>query len=39
LGKAQREGAIDPVAFIEGCFRQIKRSETTHDFWTGPALN
>ena len=21
LGKAQREGAIDPIAFIEGCFR------------------
>lgn len=22
LGKAQREGAIDPVSFIEGCFRK-----------------
>lgn len=22
LGRAQREGAIDPVSFIEGCFRQ-----------------
>jgi len=25
LGKAQREGAIDPVSFIEGCFRNGKR--------------
>lgn len=39
LGKAQREGALDPVAFAEGCFRQAKKTEQTHDFWTGPALN
>jgi hypothetical protein len=25
LGKAQREGAIDPISFIEGCFRNGKR--------------
>lgn len=25
LGKAKREGAIDPVAFIEGCLRQSSR--------------
>lgn len=24
LGKAQREGAIDPISFIEGCFRADK---------------
>lgn len=30
LGRAQREGAIDPVAFIEGCFRfQSKKSEAS----------
>jgi hypothetical protein len=29
LGKAQREGAIDPVSFIEGCFRQRERAEYT----------
>jgi len=39
LGKAQREGAIDPVAFIEGCFRQAKRKVEDYDFWTGPKLN
>lgn len=28
LGKCQREGAVDPVAYIEGCFRySAKRSE------------
>ena len=26
LGRAQREGAIDPVAFVEGCFRFQKRA-------------
>lgn len=26
LGKAQREGAIDPVGFIEGCFRAKRRA-------------
>ncbi len=26
LGKAQREGAIDPVSFIEGCFRNGPQS-------------
>jgi hypothetical protein len=25
LGKAQREGAIDPVSFVEGCFRAKER--------------
>lgn len=39
LGKAQREGAIDPVSFIEGCFRQEKKKVEQHDFWTGPKLN
>ena len=29
LGKAQREGAIDPISFIEGCFRNGKRHQ--HD--------
>ncbi|MBE7186199.1 MAG: hypothetical protein INR68_17535, partial [Methylobacterium mesophilicum] len=24
LGKAQREGAIDPVSFIEGCLRNAQ---------------
>lgn len=34
IGKAQREGAIDPVAFIEGCFRfsAKKRRETANSF-------
>ena len=27
LGAAQREGAIDPVAFIERCLRNSTRSE------------
>ena len=27
LGKAQREGAIDPISFIEGCFRNGKRPD------------
>jgi hypothetical protein len=26
LGRAQREGAIDPVAFVEGCFRAKAKS-------------
>ncbi|WP_277969292.1 DUF1376 domain-containing protein [Sphingomonas echinoides] len=34
LGKAQREGAIDPVSFIEGCFRNGKRPH--HDRPSGP---
>lgn len=28
LGKAQREGAIEPVAFIEGCLRAKARNES-----------
>jgi len=28
LGKAQREGAIDPVSFIQGCFRAKEREYT-----------
>jgi hypothetical protein len=28
LGRAKREGAIDPVGFIEGCFRAHRRSNT-----------
>lgn len=28
LGKAQREGAIDPVAFIEGCLKAQRKGET-----------
>lgn len=37
LGKAQREGAIDPVSFIEGVFRQAKRKVDADDgsFWWG----
>lgn len=31
LGRAQREGAIDPVAFIEGCFRFKARAEKPAD--------
>lgn len=27
LGKAQREGALDPISFIEGCFRHRQRSQ------------
>lgn len=27
LGAAQREGAIDPISFIEGCFRNGKRPD------------
>ena len=27
LGRAQREGAIDPASFIEGCFRHNRREE------------
>lgn len=27
LGKAQREGAIDPISFIEGCFRNGQRPD------------
>ena len=27
LRKAQREGAIEPVAFIEGCLRAQRRGE------------
>lgn len=38
IGKAQREGAIDPISFIEGCFRQRKREVVQSDFWTGPDL-
>lgn len=41
LGKAKREGAIDPVAFVEGCFRAKRRDGTSqhasiHE--TAPAL-
>lgn len=39
LSKAQREGALDPVAFVEGCFRQAKKADQSYDFWTGPQLN
>lgn len=31
LGRAQREGAIDPVGFIEGCFRFTARTATPRD--------
>lgn len=31
LGRAQREGAIDPVAFIEGCFRFKAKAEKPAD--------
>lgn len=31
LGRAQREGAIDPVAFIEGCFRFRAKTATPAD--------
>ena len=31
LGRAQREGAIDPVAFIEGCFRFRAKATTPAD--------
>jgi hypothetical protein len=27
LGKAQREGALDPVAFISGCLRALRRQQ------------
>jgi uncharacterized protein YdaU (DUF1376 family) len=41
LGQAQRNGAIDPVAFVEGCFRARRRDgisqhASIHD--TAPAL-
>lgn len=31
IGRAKREGAIDPVAFIEGCFRFTAKSERPAD--------
>lgn len=31
LGKAQREGAIDPVAFVEGCFKTKAKSDAPKD--------
>lgn len=31
IGRAKREGAIDPVAFIEGCFRFAAKSERPAD--------
>ena len=31
LGRAQREGAIDPVAFIEGCFRFRAKAAVPQD--------
>lgn len=31
LGKAQREGAIDPISYIEGCFRQRRREDYDRD--------
>ena len=30
-GKAKREGAVDPVAFIEGCFRHKRKVEASND--------
>lgn len=41
LGKAKREGAIDPVAFVEGCFRAKRRdgiSQHASIHETAPAL-
>lgn len=31
LGKAKREGALEPIAFIEGCFRARRRDEPKPD--------
>lgn len=41
LGKAQREGAIEPIGFIEGCFRQRRQSAGAEDaswWWGGKDL-
>lgn len=42
LGKAKREGAIDPVSFIEGIFRHTKRSAAAtadgSEWWGGRDL-
>lgn len=35
IGKAKREGAIDPVAFIEGCFRAKRRDDAPAPFSLG----
>jgi hypothetical protein len=34
LGRAQREGAIDPVAFITGCLRANKAKRSDDQFGT-----
>jgi uncharacterized protein YdaU (DUF1376 family) len=38
IGKAKREGAVDPISFIEGCFRarRVNGGTSLHD--TAPAL-
>ncbi|MEL6646641.1 MAG: hypothetical protein AAFQ05_02860 [Pseudomonadota bacterium] len=37
LGRAQREGAIDPVSFIEGCFRFSKTRSEADRYGIDPA--
>jgi hypothetical protein len=37
LGRAQREGAIDPVSFIEGCFKFSRKRQTASNQITDPA--
>jgi len=35
LGKCQREGAIDPVSFVQGCFKHKTKNDGSPDFWSG----